>query len=234
MTPAISKVIFVALVIGWYLIRYEYARRSRRERVVSSARGPLETALLLISLSGLGLVPLIYIATAVPRFAAHSFHPILGWLGLFFAIAALGMFHLTHRALGRNWSISLDVRENHELVTNGVYRKIRHPMYSAFWLWAIAQALLLPNWVAGFSGLAGFGILFFGRVTREERMMLETFGASYRAYMARTGRVFPSISRNSFSETDLKGSGTRDDQELNTSNSVPFLQHPAKNDSPGC
>jgi hypothetical protein len=94
--------------------------------------------------------------------------------------------------------------------------------------------LLLPNWVAGFSGLAGFGILFFGRVTREERMMLETFGASYRAYMARTGRVFPSISRNSFSETDLKGSGTRDDQELNTSNSVPFLQHPAKNDSPGC
>ena len=103
------------------------------------------------------------------------------------------MFHLTHRALGRNWSISLDVRENHELVTGGIYRRVRHPMYSAFWLWAVAQALLLPNWIAGFAGLAGFGILFFGRVAREERMMLETFGDSYRAYMARTGRVFPSI-----------------------------------------
>jgi protein-S-isoprenylcysteine O-methyltransferase Ste14 len=66
-------------------------------------------------------------------------------------------------------------------------------MYSAFWLWAVAQALLLPNWVAGFSGLVGFGILFFGRVAREERMMLETFGDSYRAYTARTGRIFPSI-----------------------------------------
>jgi len=53
--------------------------------------------------------------------------------------------------------------------------------------------LLLPNWVAGFSGLVGFGILFFGRVAREEGMMLETFGDDYRAYMARTGRVFPSI-----------------------------------------
>ena len=179
------------LVIGWYLIRYEYARRSRREKVVWSARGPRETALLLTSLTGLGILPLIYVATAFPHFASYTFHPLAAWLGLFFAIAALGMFQLTHRALGRNWSISLDVRENHQLVTNGVYAKVRHPMYSAFWLWAVAQALLLPNWVAGFAGLVGFGILFFGRVAREERMMLEIFGDSYRAYMARTGRVFP-------------------------------------------
>ncbi len=181
------------MAIGWYLIRHKYARRSRREKVVRSARGPLETALLLISLSGLGLVPLVYVATGMPRFAAYGFHPALAWLGSLFAIAALGMFHLTHSALGRNWSVSLDVRENHKLVTEGIYRRVRHPMYSAFWLWAIAQAFLLPNWVAGFAGLAGFGILFFGRVAREERMMLQTFGGSYREYMARTGRVFPWI-----------------------------------------
>jgi protein-S-isoprenylcysteine O-methyltransferase Ste14 len=103
------------------------------------------------------------------------------------------MFQLTHRALGRNWSISLDVREDHQLVTDGIYRKIRHPMYTAFWLWAVAQALLLPNWVAGFSGIIGFGILFFGRVAREEQMMLEIFGDRYREYMARTYRVIPLI-----------------------------------------
>jgi len=193
MTPTISKIIFVALVIGWYVIRYKYARRSRRARIVWSARGRLEIALLLTSLSGLGLVPLVYVATGMPRFAAHSFYPSLAWLGSFFATAALGVFHLTHRALGRNWSISLDVRENHELVTEGIYRRVRHPMYSAFWMWAIAQALLLPNWIAGFAGLVGFGTLYFGRVAREEQMMLETFGDSYKAYMARTGRVFPWI-----------------------------------------
>jgi protein-S-isoprenylcysteine O-methyltransferase Ste14 len=228
MTPAISKAIFVALVIGWYLIRYKYARRSRRQRVISSARGPLETALLLTSLAGLGLVPLVYVATAMPRFAAYGFHPALAWLGFFFAIAALGMFHLTHRALGRNWSISLDVRENHELVTSGVYRRIRHPMYSAFWLWAVAQALLLPNWVAGFAGLVGFGTLFFGRVAREERMMLETFGDSYRAYMARTGRVFPSYSQAGPDEDHLKSAGNTT-REPDASDSVPFSQHLTKN-----
>ena len=199
MTPALSKLAFIALVIGWYLIRYEYARRFRRERIVVSARGNRETALLLISLTGLGILPLIYIATAIPRFAAYTFHPVQAWLGVLFAIAALVMFQLTHRALGRNWSISLDVREGHQLITDGIYRRVRHPMYSAFWLWAVAQALLLPNWVAGFAGLVGFGTLFFGRVAREERMMLETFGDSYREYMGRTGRLFPLILGTKFS-----------------------------------
>jgi protein-S-isoprenylcysteine O-methyltransferase Ste14 len=193
MTPALSKFAFVMLAIGWYLIRYEYARRSRRETIQRSDRGFRESALLLISLTGLGIVPFIYVATAIPHFADYTFHPFQAWLGLLVAIAALFMFHLTHRALGRNWSVSLDVRKDHQLVTEGIYRRVRHPMYSAFWLWAVAQALLLPNWVAGFSGLVGFGILFFGRVAREERMMLETFGDDYRAYMARTGRIFPSI-----------------------------------------
>jgi len=193
MTPALSKFAFVMLAIGWYLIRYEYARRSRRETIQRSDRGFRESALLLISLTGLGVLPFTYVATAIPHFAAYTFHPLQAWLGLLVAIAALFMFHLTHRALGRNWSVSLDVREDHQLVTEGIYRRVRHPMYSAFWLWAIAQALLLPNWVAGFSGLVGFGILFFGRVAREEGMMLETFGDDCRAYMARTGRIFPSI-----------------------------------------
>ena len=193
MTPVLSKLVFVMLAVGWYVIRYKYARRSRREKILRTDRGPRETALLLISLTGLGIVPLVYVATGIPHFAAYTFHPVQAWLGLFVAIAALVMFHLTHRALGRNWSISLDVREDHQLVTHGIYRRVRHPMYSAFWLWAVAQALLLPNWVAGFSGLVGFGSLYFGRIAREERMMLETFGDGYRAYMARTGRIFPSI-----------------------------------------
>jgi len=193
MTAALSKSVFVILAIGWYLIRYRYVRRSRRETIVRTARGPRESALLLISLTGLGILPLIFVATGIPKFASYPFHPIQGWLGLLFAIATLWMLRLTHKALGRNWSVSLDVREGHRLVTDGIYSRVRHPMYSAFWLWAVAQALLLPNWVAGFAGLVGFGTLFFGRVAREERMMLEMFGDSYRAYMERTDRVFPLV-----------------------------------------
>jgi protein-S-isoprenylcysteine O-methyltransferase Ste14 len=193
MTPAFSKFIFVMLAIGWYAIRYKYARRSNRTPVARSARGPRETALLLISLTGLGLLPFLYICTGIPRFADDAFRPVQAWLGLLVAMVSLAIFQLTHRALGRNWSVSLDVRVDHQLITDGIYQKVRHPMYSAFWLWAFAQALLLPNWVAGLSGIVGFGILFFGRVSREERIMLDTFGDQYRQYMVRTYRVLPKI-----------------------------------------
>ena len=193
MTPMLSKLVFVMLAVCWYFIRYRYARRSTRTPVLRSARGPRETALLLISLCGLGVLPLLYVATGLPRFADYAFHAGQAWLGLLVAIVSLVMFRLTHRALGRNWSVSLDVRVDHKLITDGIYQSVRHPMYSAFWLWAVAQALLLPNWVAGFSGIVGFGILFFGRVAREERIMLDAFGDQYRAYMSRTRRVLPKI-----------------------------------------
>ena len=75
MTPALSKFVFVILAIGWFLIRYEYARRSRREKIQRSDRGPRETALLFISLTGLGILPFAYVATAIPHFAAYTNGP---------------------------------------------------------------------------------------------------------------------------------------------------------------
>ena len=193
MTPAIAKAIYVLLAVAWYVIRYPHARRARRTPVIRSARGTREIALLLISLTGLGILPFVYVATGFPRIADYPFRPMQAWLGLLVAIAAFAMFFATHRALGRNWSVSLDVRQDHRLITEGVYRHVRHPMYTAFWLWAVAQALLLPNWVAGLSGLLGFGILYFLRVSQEEQLMLDTFGDDYRAYIARTKRLIPGV-----------------------------------------
>jgi len=193
MTAFLAKAVLVLLAIGWYVIRYPYARRARRNRVARTERGPREYLLMAISTAGFGAIPLFYICFNFPRSADYMFHPALAWLGTLSAIGSLVMFRLTHRALGRYWSVSLDVREQHALVTNGIYGYVRHPMYTAFWLWAIAQALLLPNWVAGFAAIVGFGMLFFGRLPREEQLMLETFGDDYRKYMARTYRLVPGI-----------------------------------------
>ena len=107
--------------------------------------------------------------------------------------AALWLFYRSHVDLGRNWSISLEIRKEHRLVTTGVYRFIRHPMYSSFFLLALAQVLLVPNWLAGASGLLGVGVLYAFRVQQEERMMLEGFGTDYRSYMAHTKRLIPWI-----------------------------------------
>jgi protein-S-isoprenylcysteine O-methyltransferase Ste14 len=193
MTPTVAKVIWLAFGIAWFALRYEPRRRAKRTPVRHSGRDTREIVLLTVSFCGLGVVPAVYLASHFPRFADYPFVPLQGYLGVAVYSCALWMFHLTHRDLGRNWSVSLDVRENHTLVTTGIYALVRHPMYSGFWLMALAQVLLLPNWIAGPAGLVGFGTLFFGRVRREEAMMMAAFGEEYRAYMNRTARVVPWI-----------------------------------------
>lgn len=89
--------------------------------------------------------------------------------------------------------MTLEVREKHTLVTRGIYRRVRHPMYLAFLLFALGQALVVPSWVAGPSLLVVFTLVFALRVGPEERMMLEEFGKEYEAYMARTKRLVPGV-----------------------------------------
>lgn len=191
MTATISKIIWLGFGVAWFVLRLRPGRRSRQTPVRYSGRGVREFALLGASLIGLGVLPAIYLATHFPRFADYPVIPVLSYLGIAADAACLWLFHRTHRDLGQNWSVSLDLRERHTLVTTGVYGSVRHPMYAAFWLMALAQLLLLPNWVAGPAGLVGFGILFFGRIRREEDMMIAAFGDEYRSYMRRTARVVP-------------------------------------------
>jgi protein-S-isoprenylcysteine O-methyltransferase Ste14 len=138
-------------------------------------------------------VPLIWIVSPVFRFAEYSLHPWPFGAGVLCLAAGLWWFHRSHSDLGTYWSVTLELRENHRLITEGIYRHVRHPMYAALFLYSIGQALVVPNWVAGPSYFVAFGILFALRIGAEERMMLEAFGDEYEAYMARTNLLVPGI-----------------------------------------
>lgn len=193
MTLLAAKWIWAIGCVTWFVIRYPHQRRSRKTGIVLRTKTGLERVLLTISFCGLAIIPLIYVISGQPKFATYTFNPVLAWFGTAVFAASLALFYVVHRDLGRSWSVTLELRDEHALITHGVYRWVRHPMYSAFWLWAIAQALLLPNWIAGFAGIVGFGTLYFGRVGHEEKMMLDGFGDSYRQYMARTKRIIPGV-----------------------------------------
>jgi protein-S-isoprenylcysteine O-methyltransferase Ste14 len=191
MTKTIAEFIWFAGVVGWYIIRHPFVRRSKKAPVSRSLLDWREWALLAIASIGLFLIPALYVVTGFPADLDRPFVPTIAWLGLPVLCAALLLFRRSHVDLGRNWSASLKVRKAHTFVTTGVYRLVRHPMYSSFFALGLAQLLLLPNWHAGAAGLIGAGILFVFRIPREEQMMLELFGEKYRSYMARTKRVIP-------------------------------------------
>jgi protein-S-isoprenylcysteine O-methyltransferase Ste14 len=190
--PAVlGKVVWALGVVVWYAIRYPAQRRARKQGVARSVGGAGDRTALVVAALGQFLVPGIYAFSGWPSFADYPFHVLQLVAGTLILVGALALFRVTHKQLGRNWSVTLETRSNHGLVTTGLYAWVRHPMYSSFLLFALAQALLLPNWVAGLAGLVGFGVLFLYRVNREEGMMAETFGEAYRAYAARTARLVP-------------------------------------------
>jgi protein-S-isoprenylcysteine O-methyltransferase Ste14 len=193
MTPDLAKSIFVFALVVWGFLRYPHQYRASKIPVRNTARNLTDSLRIACATLGLGIVPLIYVATGFPRFASYEFIKGFAYTGALVFALGLWLFYLAHQRLGRNFSASLDVREGHVLISQGVYAVISHPMYSAFWLWAIAQFLLLPNWFAGSAGILGFGILYFGRIGQEERLMLDTFGDDYRIYMNSTARIVPWI-----------------------------------------
>lgn len=188
-----AKIIWAIGVIGWYVIRIPFERKVKRERVVDARHRVRELILLSCSTCGLGIVPLLWATSKVFNFADYPYSVVQLGLGTLTFAFSLWLFRRTHKDLGKNWSVTLEIKDSHKLITGGVYHYVRHPMYSAFFLWALAQLILIPNWIAGPAGFIGFGILYAFRVGREEAMMLDTFGDEYRAYMARTARIVPGV-----------------------------------------
>lgn len=194
MDPFVAKILFFG---GVYHpdVRHSgpYIKQQKTLTFRQDWKRRADTALFVITSVGSMLLPLLYIFTPLFQFA--DYHGSL-WIGIVGAVLLLlgdRIFYLSHRDLGKNWSPILEIREEHSLVTEGIYHRIRHPMYSATWILVLAQAMILPNWIAGFSALVPFSLVYFLRVGKEERMMVDVFGDEYVEYQRQTGRLLPKI-----------------------------------------
>jgi protein-S-isoprenylcysteine O-methyltransferase Ste14 len=192
MNPWIAKPVVLAATVVMIAIRAPHGRRSRSVRVAKSHKTPVETGLLVVAWVGF-FVPVIWVAS--PAFAFAEYPLRIGPLvaGVMCFVIGLWLFYRSHADLGTNWSITLEIREEHRLITRGVYRWVRHPMSSALILYSVGQALVIPNWVAGPSNLVAFALLFALRVGPEERMMAQQFRDEYAAYTERTKRLIPGV-----------------------------------------
>jgi protein-S-isoprenylcysteine O-methyltransferase Ste14 len=191
--PWYGQATFLFGLISMMLIRAPHGRRSLRMKIAENRNDWLDNLLRVFTATALFVLPVISIITPLLEFADYSLHVLPFFLGVVCLAMGLWLFYRAHADLGTNWSVTLVLREQHQLVTRGVYQRIRHPMYAAFLLIGLAQAFLLPNWIASPLSLLAFLLMFVVRLGPEERMMLDKFGDAYAAYMKRTKRLIPGV-----------------------------------------
>ena len=192
MTPSLSSFIFMAFTAAYLTIRGAFIRRARRQH--KTDKGDLRDRLL-IALVGVGQIalPLLFVWTRALDVADRAQPSACVPLGVVAMAAGLWLFWRSHVDLGDNWSVTLEIDAKHALVTRGVYRFVRHPMYTSFLVSGLGQALLLANWVAGPAALVAVAVMVIVRVPNEEAMMVGQFGDEYRDYMRRTGGIVPRL-----------------------------------------
>ena len=185
--------VFLAMFCVCFAIRAPLDIRNRKAKAVESREGMFEKFCLMLVFTGSTTLPLLYLFTSWFDFADYAVRPAVGGPGAALGVLGVFLFWKSHRDLGRQFSPTLEVKEAHHLVSEGIYSRIRHPMYTAVFLIATAQLLLIGNAVVGPAFLLAFSILYAARIEHEEDMMLEHFGQAYADYKARTKRLLPSI-----------------------------------------
>ena len=187
--------IWLALLLTIIAVRKAHEFRSG-QRLILSGTPFLEAALMVLWGVAASVVPVLYMFSTWLDFADLPLEvpPVLGAFGIALFSIAIWLLHRSHSDLGKHWSPSVEPEEKlQSLVVNGVYQRIRHPMYAAHILWGVAQALTFPNLIAGPMALVLILLVLALRIPREERAMIDKFGDSYRHYMSRTGRLLPKL-----------------------------------------
>jgi protein-S-isoprenylcysteine O-methyltransferase len=106
-------------------------------------------------------------------------------------VCGLGFCLWARAVLGRNWSGTVTLKENHELIVRGPYRLVRHPIYTGL------LAMLIATWIeqghiAGIIGLVLVCISLWIKLNNEEEVMQKQF-PQYAAYRERVKRIIPFI-----------------------------------------
>jgi len=192
MFNSIFKIIYFIELLFATTVRKIYTSRHKSPDLIIQKKSTLE--LIFLALNGIGmLIPIVYVFSTVLDFANYSLPNWLAWAGIVLFALAIWLLWRSHHDLGSNWTVTPALRKEHELITGGVYKFMRHPMYSAHLIWAIAQIMILHNWIAGYSFLIVQIPFYLVRIKNEEAMMIEQFGGVYKAYMEKTGRLFPKL-----------------------------------------
>jgi len=199
----VYKILFLVLFIPGVFVRGLYAykirpyvkRRSLRERLkfLFETEGYLGALLLLGQgvVLFVGLVIYLFYTSWYP-WLQISLPSVIQWIGFVIGIPGLALLAWTHYTLDKYWSVAIEFREEHKLITDGPYKWIRHPMYTAHLIYFLSWALVTSNVLLLINYILTV-VIIARRIPKEEKALIEKFGQKYILYMRKTGQLIPCV-----------------------------------------
>jgi protein-S-isoprenylcysteine O-methyltransferase Ste14 len=184
----ICRYLWIGWIVVWLLWAFESKQTQRRESPASRIG---------YAVVAWASMYLMFAPNPLRGLWLDSILPYRTWMGwAAIAVTATGFaFTLWARfRLGSNWSGTISVKVDHELVRTGPYRWVRHPIYTGLIVALTGTALARDQW----RGVAAVGMLWVSftiKRLREEQFMRQTFGAQYLEYSRNTGAIFPLLLR---------------------------------------
>ncbi|RFB81028.1 methyltransferase family protein [Methylovirgula sp. 4M-Z18] len=173
------------LIYWWWSAQDVKANARVESRAARLSHGiPILVAVILLSAPHMSILGLDM------RFVPNA--PFLHWLAPLLVVTGLVFTVWARRSLGRNWSGTVTVKQEHELVTSGPYQFVRHPIYTGLLVAFAGSALAVGEW-RGILAVLMIGLAFWRKLTLEERWMTETFGATYTDYRRKVRALIPFV-----------------------------------------
>lgn len=115
------------------------------------------------------------------------------WVGLVLCFCGILFASYSQFAMGKDWRIGVDPEEKTELITNGIYSKVRNPIYTACIVHGLGLLVLAPNAMVLVTGLVGFYSIRAYVRQIEEPYLMKLHGEKYVQYKESTGSFLPRL-----------------------------------------
>lgn len=183
---------------------YHRAMARRHGETIARSRegGVLVTLRALVALVLFGSVVLCILRPGWMAWGSFDAPAGVRWAGAILGGLTIPAVHWVLRTLGRNVSETVLTKRNHELVTTGPYRWIRHPLYTTGLALFLALGLMAGSWFVLLACGIVLGLLTQVVIPREEQALIAKFGGRYREHMERTGRLVPRLRGGAVPEDD--------------------------------
>lgn len=168
---------------AWRGIKHGKLAKDKDDRQLKSVLGRIAAAV-----RSLGLLAAHILA--IYEFAQQESLTWLSLMGICLMVLGVAVNRWAISSLGKFWD-KLVIKEDHRLITEGIYAYIRHPIYTSYILLFIGYVVVFHAPISALLFAVVLAIWYGSRISLEESMLVEKFGDAYREYRTKTKRLIP-------------------------------------------